>query len=108
MIASRRAKFATCCCYARTEWLGRPGKLFPPAKPADDSEVLYQIANFHAFLWASGGGYSDFLIHNIDECCWMKDAWPIEAKGFGGRHYRGEFVDQNFDSYTTEFTFADG
>jgi predicted dehydrogenase len=72
------------------------------------SELMYQIRNFHAFLWASGGGYSDFLIHNIDECCWMKNAWPIEAKGFGGRHYRGDYVDQNFDTYTTEFTFPDG
>jgi predicted dehydrogenase len=77
-------------------------------KPDDITELLYQIENFHGFLWASGGGFSDFLIHNIDECCWMKDAWPIEAKGFGGRHYRGDNVDQNFDSYTTEYTFADG
>ncbi|MFM7161906.1 MAG: hypothetical protein ACKO3P_16250, partial [Planctomycetaceae bacterium] len=56
----------------------------------------------------SGGAVSDFLIHNIDECCWFKDAWPVEAKGSGGRHFRGEYVDQNFDSYSTEFTFADG
>jgi predicted dehydrogenase len=77
-------------------------------KPDGMSELLYQIQEFHAFLWASGGAYSDFLIHNIDECCWMKNAWPIEAKSSGGRHYRGDYVDQNFDSYVTEFTFADG
>jgi predicted dehydrogenase len=77
-------------------------------KKQPPSELLYQIRNFHAFLWASGGAYSDFLIHNIDECCWMKDAWPIEAKSSGGRHYRGNYVDQNFDTYSTEFTFADG
>jgi predicted dehydrogenase len=87
---------------------GPTGSAFAAPKPSDMSELMYQIRNFHAFLWASGGGYSDFLIHNIDECCWMKNAWPVEAKGFGGRHYRGEYVDQNFDSYTTEFTFADG
>ena len=72
------------------------------------SELLYQIRKFHAFLWASGGCFSDFLIHNIDECCWMKDAWPVTAKGYGGRHYRGNYVDQNFDTYTVEYTFADG
>jgi predicted dehydrogenase len=72
------------------------------------SELLYQIRNFHGFLWASGGCYSDFYIHNIDECCWMKDAWPVEAKASGGRHYRGTNVDQNFDSYSVEYTFADG
>ena len=52
---------------------------------------MYQIRKFHGFLWASGGCYSDFLIHNIDECCWMKDAWPVKAKGTGGRHYRGDY-----------------
>jgi predicted dehydrogenase len=46
----------------------------PP--PENESELLYQIRRFHAFLWASGGVYSDFYIHQIDECSWMKDAWP--------------------------------
>lgn len=87
---------------------GPTGSAFVGPKPDGISELMHQIKNFHGFLWASGGGFSDFLIHNIDECCWMKDAWPVEAKGFGGRHYRGDYVDQNFDSYTTEYTFADG
>lgn len=81
-------------------------------KPDNIPELHYQIRRFHSFLWASGGSFSDFLIHNIDECCWIKDAWPVEARGIGGRHYRsdggGEFVDQNFDHYTVEYTFADG
>ncbi len=80
----------------------------PRPKDSPMSELMYQIANFHGFLWASGGAYSDFLIHNIDECCWMKDAWPVEAKASGGRHYRGDNIDQNFDSYSVEYTFADG
>ena len=77
-------------------------------KPDDVKELHYQIDRFHSFLWASGGAYSDFNIHNIDEACWMKGAWPVEAKGNGGRHYRDDWVDQNFDAYSTEFTFADG
>ena len=28
--------------------------------------------------------------------------------GLGGRHYRGDSVDQNFDNYSVEYTFADG
>jgi predicted dehydrogenase len=87
---------------------GPTGKAFATRNPGRYSELLYQIANFHSFLWASGGAFSDFLIHNIDECCWMKDAWPVDAKGYGGRHFRGDHVDQNFDTYTTEYTFADG
>jgi predicted dehydrogenase len=87
---------------------GPTATAFSPPKPDNISELLYQIQRFHSFLWASGGAYSDFLIHNIDECCWMKDAWPVSAQSSGGRHYRGNNIDQNFDSYSTEFTFADG
>ncbi len=77
-------------------------------KPDDISELMYQIREFHSFLWASGGCYSDFLIHNIDESCWMKDAWPVKAEASGGRHYRGDAIDQNFDNYFVEYTFDDG
>jgi predicted dehydrogenase len=77
-------------------------------KPPGISELMYQIQRFHSFLWASGGCYSDFYIHNIDECCWMKDGWPVQAKASGGRHFRGTAIDQNFDNYSVEYTFADG
>jgi predicted dehydrogenase len=77
-------------------------------KPADTKELLYQVRRFHSFLWASGGLFSDYNIHQIDECCWMKDAWPVKAHATGGRHFRGNNVDQNFDSYAVEYTFADG
>jgi predicted dehydrogenase len=87
---------------------GPTGSAFSEPKPDGISELMWQIKRFHSFLWASGGAYSDFLIHNIDECCWMKDAWPIQAKASGGRHFRGDNVDQNFDSYSVEYTFPDG
>ncbi len=60
------------------------GSAFTKAKPAGENELMWQIKNFHSFLWASGGCYSDFLIHNLDECCWMKNAWPVEAQALGG------------------------
>ena len=46
---------------------------------------MWQIQRFHSFLWASGGCYSDFLIHNIDECCWMKDELARAGQASGGR-----------------------
>lgn len=71
-------------------------------------EVLYQIRNFHSFLWASGGVFSDYYIHQIDECSWMKGAWPVDARALGGRHYREGAVDQNLDTYSVEYTYPDG
>jgi predicted dehydrogenase len=87
---------------------GPIGFFASPPKPPDITEVLYQVQRFHSFLWASGGCYSDFYIHNIDELCWLKGDWPVEAHALGGRHYRGDSVDQNFDNYSVEYVFADG
>jgi predicted dehydrogenase len=87
---------------------GPVGTALTGPKPDGISELMYQIKNFHGFLWASGGCFSDFLIHNIDECCWMKNGWPVVAKGSGARTYRGDYVDQNFDTYSVEYTFGDG
>ena len=76
--------------------------------PEGQSELLHQIRSFHAFLWASGGCFSDYYIHQIDECSWMKGAWPVKAHATGGRHYRGDSLDQNLDSYSVEYTYPDG
>jgi predicted dehydrogenase len=82
-------------------------------KPAEANELLYQVRRFHSFLWASGGNYSDFYIHIIDHLGWMKNSWPVKAQALGGRHYRQSaegitYVDQNFDIYAVEYTYADG
>ncbi len=77
-------------------------------KPEGISDLLYQIRRFHSFIWASGGCFNDFYIHIIDHLGWMKNAWPVQAQASGGRHYRGNSVDQNFDNYSVEYTYADG
>lgn len=92
---------------------GPVGSAFSTKYPGNPSEILWQIRNFHSFLWASGGCYSDFYIHIIDHLCWMKNAWPVRAQALGGRHYKethdGQpYVDQNFDAYSVEYIFADG
>jgi len=82
-------------------------------KPSDENELLFQIRRFHSFIWASGGNYSDFYIHIIDHLGWMKNGWPVKAQALGGRHYRQSpegvtYVDQNLDTYSVEYTYADG
>jgi predicted dehydrogenase len=95
---------------------GPIGTCFTPKNDTGESELQYQIRNFHSFLWLSGGSFSDFFIHGIDEMCMIKNDFPISAKAYGGRHYKTierngqilEAVDQNFDSYSVEYTFKDG
>ena len=92
---------------------GPVGSAFSTKWPGEPSELLWQIRHFHSFLWASGGCFNDFYIHHVDHLCWMKNAWPVKAQALGGRHYRtspdgAPYVDQNFDSYSVEYTFPDG
>jgi len=81
---------------------------FSKRKPESRKELLWQIERFHSFIWASGGLFNDFYVHQIDETCWMKNAWPVKAQALGGRHFRGDYIDQNFDTYAVEYTFEDG
>ncbi len=70
-------------------------------------ELAYQIANYSCFTWLNGSFIVDWLIHNIDVCCWVKNAWPVSVQGMGGRQVRKD-ADQLFDHYAAEYTFADG
>ena len=76
-------------------------------KSAGQSVMAHQIRNYSCFTWVNGSFILDWLIHNLDVCCWVKDAWPVSAQGQGGRQVR-DHADQLFDHYAVEYTFADG
>jgi predicted dehydrogenase len=77
------------------------------AKSASQTEFAHQIRNYSNFTWLNGSFLVDWLIHNIDVCCWVKNGWPVSVQGMGGRQTRAE-PDQLFDHYAAEYTFADG
>jgi hypothetical protein len=79
---------------------------YTPKSP-DESELAHQIANYNSFTWLNASFFVDWLIHNIDVCCWAKNAWPVDAQGMGGRETRTE-PDQVWDHYFVEYTFEDG
>jgi predicted dehydrogenase len=79
---------------------------YTPRQPGQ-TELAHQIANYNCFTWLNGGFFVDWLIHNIDICCWAKNALPVAAQGMGGRCARTE-PDQLFDHYLVEYVFADG
>ena len=76
-------------------------------KAAGMSELLHQIRNYSCFTWINGSFILDWLIHNLDVACWVKDAWPVSAQGHGGRQTRTS-PDQMFDHFAVEYRFADG
>ncbi len=91
----------TCWAYREHGSVG-----FSPQRP-DMNELAHQIQNYSCFTWLNGSFILDWLIHNLDVCCWCKDAWPVSAQGQGGRQVRNK-PDQLFDHYAVEYTFPDG
>ncbi len=91
-----------------TGWAYREhGPVATPRREPAWSELAYQIANYSNFTWLNGSFIVDWLIHNIDVACWIKNDWPVSVQGMGGRQVRQD-PDQLFDHYAAEYTFADG
>ena len=91
----------------RANRLGGGGWLRNQGDKANNMMSQLQFGRAHLF-WVGSGHMVDNLIHQIDECCWIKDAWPVSAVGMGGRVPRSKDCGQNIDIYSMEFTFADG
>lgn len=79
---------------------------FQPRQPGQ-SELAHQLLNYSCFNWLNASFFVDWLIHNIDVCCWAKNAWPVDAQGQGARVSRAD-PDEMLDQYSVEYTFADG
>ena len=73
----------------------------------NESLLAHQIRNYSNFTWLNGSPMLDYLIHNLDVCCWAKGAYPVAAQGQGARQVRTA-QDQTFDQYAVEYAFADG
>jgi len=84
-----------------------PGARMEPFK-GGENELLWQIRRPYFFMWASSGWFIEMMIHQVDECCWVKDAWPVAAHGLGGREPNSNDCSQNLHTYSIEYTFADG
>jgi predicted dehydrogenase len=61
-----------------------------------------------SLLWVGSGRMVDNLIHQIDECCWLMDEWPVSCHGMGGREIGSTDRSQNMHIYSMEFTFPSG
>jgi predicted dehydrogenase len=79
---------------------------FRPKNPGE-SDLAHQISNYNGFIWLNASFFVDWHCHNVDVCCWAKNAWPVSAQGMGGRQQRTA-GDQMWDHYAVEYTFADG
>ena len=91
----------------RANRLGGGGWMSSQGGKSNDLMSQLQFGRIHLF-WIGSGHMVDYLIHQIDECCWIKDAWPVSVVGMGGRVPNSTDHGQNIDVYSMEYTFADG
>lgn len=79
-----------------------------PRKPGQ-TEMEYQMRNWYYFNWLCGDHITEQHIHNIDVANWVKQGYPTEARGTGGRQVRtGKEFGEIFDHHIVDFTYADG
>jgi len=91
----------------RANRLGGFGPLGNQGEKANQLMSQLMFGRVHLF-WVGSGWMVDYLIHQIDECCWIKDSWPVSVIGMGGRVPQSNDLGQNLDVYSMEFTYADG
>jgi predicted dehydrogenase len=79
-----------------------------PRKP-NQTELEYQISNWHYFNWLLGGQLAGQAIHQIDVINWLKKGFPVKASGMGGRAMlEGADNGEIFDHHYAEMEYADG
>ncbi|MGA2032555.1 MAG: Gfo/Idh/MocA family oxidoreductase [Thermoguttaceae bacterium] len=84
---------------------GRAGTL----KPAEMSEMEYQVRHWNLFCWLSGDHLVEQACHEIDVANWIMDGPPLRANGMGGRQIRvGPGTGDIWDHHMIEFEYAGG
>lgn len=91
-------------------YLTSPVKPMPPAntRPANMSDVEWQLRNWYNFVWLSGDGLVEQACHSVDKIAWaMQDKPPLKAVANGGRNVpNGE--GNIFDHIDVFYEYPDG
>lgn len=78
-------------------------------KPAEMSEMEYQLRFWGIFAWLCGDHLVEQATHEIDVANWTMGGHPVRANGMGGREVRkGPGNGDIWDHHCIEFEYADG
>ncbi|MBM82135.1 MAG: dehydrogenase [Planctomycetaceae bacterium] len=87
------------------------GGVWDPRKSREEcrTEMEYQMRNWYYYNWLCGDHITEQHIHNIDVCNWLKDDYPVECIGMGGRQVRTDpKYGEIFDHFAVQYKYADG
>jgi predicted dehydrogenase len=78
------------------------------ARPADMSDVEWQLRNWYNFSWLSGDSLVEQAVHSVDKMMWaFKDAAPLNCIASGGRQVPSP-GGNIFDHFNVAYEFAGG
>jgi predicted dehydrogenase len=92
------------------DYYTNPVKPMPPAssRPADMSDVEWQIRNWYNFVWLCGDSLVEQAIHSADKIAWaMHDEPPVSCVGVGGRTIPAE-GGNIYDHFEINYLYANG
>lgn len=91
---------------SRVYWNAEAPRIQP--RRATQSELDYQLRNWRWFTWLGGDPIVERLMRNLDVINWLKQSYPINAQGQGGRQVLVDQPGEIFDYQMVEFTYEDG
>jgi predicted dehydrogenase len=87
-----------------------PVKPLPPAstRPAEMSDVEWQIRNWYNFVWLCGDSLVEQAVHSADKIAWaMHDEPPVSCVGVGGRTVPAE-GGNIYDHFEVNYIYPNG
>ena len=91
----------------RCYWNG--GGVWVHPRTEGQTELQHQMKNWYYFNWLCGDHITEQHIHNLDVINWLKNGFPVRARGMGGREVRvGKEYGQIYDHFSVEYEYADG
>jgi myo-inositol 2-dehydrogenase/D-chiro-inositol 1-dehydrogenase len=94
---------------AMNSFYNNQGSWLRPRQP-NDTDMHYQVRNWHYFTWLDGDFIVEQSVHTIDKLAWaMKDEMPIKATGTGGRQTRIQpYYGHVFDHFAINYEWKNG
>ncbi len=90
-------------------YFNMPGGIDHATKPANTSEMEWQLRRWNYFTWLCGDHLVEQACHEIDVANWILQGHPISANGMGGRQVRtGKGNGDIWDHHTIEYEHEGG
>jgi predicted dehydrogenase len=85
------------------------GGVWVNPRKAGQTEMEFQMRNWYYFNWLCGDHICEQHIHNLDVANWVKNGYPVKARGMGGRQVRtAKEYGEIYDHHAVEYFYADG